>query len=78
MAVVASLNYYLIQYYQSDQVNAYVDNLAPHLQGIYNSSGRAYPDISAVYNRYPIYYQRKFKTVGGTSASTPVVALSRC
>lgn len=34
----------------------------------------AYVDISAAYNRYPIFYQGKFTTVAGASASTPVVA----
>eukprot|EP01038_Epipyxis_sp_PR26KG_P014206 gene14206-19060_t len=68
--------------WQSDVVNAYLSKAA--LAGVlpaatlYNSTGRAYPDVAALggqTNPYCVAYSGgKFAGVAGTSASCPVVA----
>ncbi|KAJ3728738.1 Pro-kumamolisin, activation domain-containing protein [Lentinula raphanica] len=40
-------NYFPQQSWQADAVNAYIDKLGDTYAGLYNASGRAYPDVSA-------------------------------
>lgn len=42
--------------------------------GLYRTSGRGYPDVSAVGDRFPITYDGSWTVVGGTSAATPIWA----
>lgn len=65
--------------YQNDAVTAYLQaagsNLPPAAK--WNSTGRAYPDVSALGgqgNPYCIYVGALSSGVAGTSAATPVVA----
>lgn len=60
--------------YQKDAVEAYVKSLNGKFDGKYNNSGRAYPDLAALYTSYPIYVHGRLGYHGGTSASTPVVS----
>ncbi|CEJ81874.1 hypothetical protein VHEMI01981 [[Torrubiella] hemipterigena] len=67
-------NYYPQPDYQKAAVASYVKGLGKSLQGMYNTSGRAYPDISAAYNNFPIYLKGDLVYYGGTSAACPAVA----
>lgn len=67
-------NYYAQPDYQKAAVASYVKGLGKSFEGMYNTSGRAYPDISAAYNNYPIYLKGKHVYYGGTSAACPTVA----
>ena len=42
--------------------------------GIYNSNGRAYPDVSAIGDNVVVYIGGQAQMIGGTSASAPVFA----
>jgi len=64
--------------YQESAVSGYLSSGVPlPTASNYNSSGRAYPDISAIFGLYIPYCistSSKFEGVAGTSASSPVVA----
>uniref|UniRef100_A0A0B7KLS8 tripeptidyl-peptidase II n=1 Tax=Bionectria ochroleuca TaxID=29856 RepID=A0A0B7KLS8_BIOOC len=57
-----------------DAVDGYVERLDGHLEGYYNSSMRAVPDISAVASRFEIVVGGRVTYVDGTSASAPLLA----
>eukprot|EP00128_Syssomonas_multiformis_P004178 Colp12_sorted_trinity150504_noHs@17101 len=46
----------------------------PESENFFTRTGRAYPDISAIATNYPIVLSGNVVPIGGTSASTPVVA----
>jgi len=64
--------------YQDAQVTGYLGSgVTLPTASNYNASGRAYPDISAIFGLYIPYCistSTKFEGVAGTSASSPVVA----
>ena len=66
--------------YQADAVAAYLSaagSILPPGGSLWNSSGRAYPDVSALaglQNPYCLHAGQMFTAVGGTSAATPVLA----
>jgi tripeptidyl-peptidase-1 len=61
--------------YQSSAVNTYLaQNTLPFSSSLFNSRGRAYPDIAAIGENLNIVVGGSFGLVGGTSASTPIVA----
>lgn len=43
-------------------------------RSLFNASGRGYPDLSATGSNVPIIFQGRLTMVGGTSASSPIVA----
>lgn len=67
-------NHFSAPSYQTDAVNAYVASLNGQFNGRYNKTGRAYPDVAALYRTYPIYHNGFQESVVGTSAATPVVS----
>lgn len=67
-------NYFGQPEYQASTVNKYIASLNGTYDGLYNKSGRAYPDISAQGNLDVIVYAGELIRVGGTSASSPTVA----
>lgn len=67
-------NHFATPDWQADAVKAYIKTLNGQLSGSFNASGRAYPDISALYTPYPLFQNGQFGYSGGTSASTPTVA----
>lgn len=67
-------NHFATPDYQTEVVQAYVKSLGDKFKGAFNTSGRAYPDISAAYSGYPIFFHGAEQNTGGTSASTPTVA----
>ena len=60
--------------YQSTAVENYLDALGSTNAGLFNRTGRAFPDVSAQGIRYITRINGTFFTVDGTSASTPVWA----
>ncbi|TID18702.1 tripeptidyl-peptidase I [Venturia nashicola] len=64
-------NYFAAPDYQKKTVDDYVKSLNGLHDGLYNKSGRAYPDVAAQGNRDVIVYNNKVRLIGGTSASVP-------
>jgi len=65
--------------YQTSAVASYLSNPAANLPkaSLFKRTGRAYPDVAAlagVQNPYCVATSGRFEGVGGTSASSPVVA----
>ncbi|KAM7187202.1 aorsin precursor [Rhypophila sp. PSN 637] len=65
--------------YQANAVNSYLDRHVSSgansmLSSRFNSTGRGYPDISALASGYRMVTNGKWATVHGTSAAAPVVA----
>ncbi|KAI9689385.1 MAG: hypothetical protein M1822_010036 [Bathelium mastoideum] len=70
-------NVFELPSYQADAVNNYVKNYSPgYGPNVYNQSGnsRAYPDVSAIGLNVAVVFLGETLAVGGTSASTPIVA----
>ncbi|KAJ3741833.1 subtilisin-like protein [Lentinula detonsa] len=65
-------NYFPQQSWQADAVNAYIDKLGTTYAGLYNASGRAYPDVSAQGGTVEIIINGHADYVGGTSCSSPI------
>ncbi|CAI7577363.1 unnamed protein product [Penicillium glandicola] len=60
--------------YQGQAVQGYLHRLGSRWNGFYNAMGRGYPDVSAQAANFIIRDHGGWTSVGGTSASTPVVA----
>ncbi|KAJ7149038.1 peptidase S8/S53 domain-containing protein, partial [Mycena crocata] len=67
-------NYFPQQSWQVTAVNAYLAKLGTQFRGLYNASGRAYPDISAMGHRVEIVERGRTGLVAGTSCSSPIFA----
>lgn len=67
-------NYYGRPDYQKGEVSRYVGSLGNSFKGMYNKTGRAYPDISANYREFPVYLKGQLRYSGGTSAASPTAA----
>lgn len=65
-------NYFAQPAYQKSAVSSYLKKLGSQYQGLFNRTGRAYPDISAQGSRFKIAVGGRFGAVSGTSASTPL------
>lgn len=60
--------------YQSTAVPAYLSGLGSTDSGLYNASGRGFPDVAAYAVYYDVFIARELIAVNGTSAATPVWA----
>ncbi|KAI0753211.1 family S53 protease-like protein [Daedaleopsis nitida] len=60
--------------YQDAAVEAYLAQLGSTNAGLFNTSGRGFPDVSAQSNNFITRIAGVFQPVGGTSASTPAFA----
>ncbi|KAI6087697.1 subtilisin-like protein [Hypoxylon rubiginosum] len=67
-------NYFSQPKWQKGVVDEYITAINGSHKGLYNRSGRAFPDISATGTNYVIQVRGYETEVFGTSASTPVVA----
>lgn len=67
-------NYFPRPAYQASTVDAYVASLNGLHDGLYNKSGRAYPDVAAQGNFDVVVWAQSIIRVGGTSASSPTFA----
>lgn len=60
-------------WWQSDVVRSYLESgVVLPSKSLYNSNGRAYPDLTAIGHNCPIYAQDEMQGVDGTSCSAPV------
>ncbi|KAG6886113.1 hypothetical protein C0993_002632 [Termitomyces sp. T159_Od127] len=60
--------------YQSSAVATFLSSLGTTFSGLFNATGRAYPDVSAQANNFRVIIGGSLNAVGGTSASSPTVA----
>ncbi|KAF2158993.1 hypothetical protein M409DRAFT_38027 [Zasmidium cellare ATCC 36951] len=67
-------NYFPRPAYQDGVVEKYLGEIGSLHEGLYNRTGRAYPDLSAQGYRYQIVYAGQTFFFGGTSAAAPTVA----
>ncbi|KAG2128979.1 peptidase S8/S53 domain-containing protein [Suillus clintonianus] len=65
-------NYFGRPSYQDDAVSAYLATLTPgSYKGLYNSTGRAYPDVSSQAASFLVVYQGQPTPLDGTSCAAP-------
>ncbi|KAH7310279.1 peptidase S8/S53 domain-containing protein [Rhexocercosporidium sp. MPI-PUGE-AT-0058] len=67
-------NYFSRPAYQDAVVPAYITSLGDQFKGLYNTSGRGYPDISAQGFHYATIWNGTVVPLDGTSASTPATS----
>lgn len=67
-------NYFARPSYQDDAVLNYTNALNGMYDGMYNASGRAYPDLAAQSQSFMVVWNQELQGVDGTSASCPTVA----
>ncbi|KAH8987133.1 subtilisin-like protein [Lactarius hatsudake] len=60
--------------YQDGAVTTFLDNLGNRYHGLYNDSGRGFPDIAAQAFRVGFIFRNEYKVVDGTSCAAPIVA----
>ncbi|KAI0925655.1 hypothetical protein AcV5_008333 [Taiwanofungus camphoratus] len=61
--------------YQDAAVSSFLDKLPPgSYAGLYNRTGRAYPDVAAQADLFKIYLSGQPVHIGGTSAASPTFA----
>ncbi|CAO2653241.1 Nn.00g026520.m01.CDS01 [Neocucurbitaria sp. VM-36] len=60
--------------WQDDAVTGYLKQLGSQWEGLYNPSGRGFPDVAAQGQRFRVVDKGREISVGGTSASAPVFA----
>ncbi|KAF9049212.1 family S53 protease [Hymenopellis radicata] len=60
--------------YQKSAISTYFTTLGPTYSGLYNASGRGFPDVAAQGEKIVIGYRGEFALVEGTSASCPIFA----
>ncbi|KAK7033671.1 hypothetical protein VNI00_012671 [Paramarasmius palmivorus] len=67
-------NYFAQPSYQSTAVNGFLGALGATNSGLFNATGRAYPDVAAQGTGFQVVIGGRTGSVGGTSASCPTVA----
>ncbi|KAK5220497.1 hypothetical protein LTR72_007119 [Exophiala xenobiotica] len=67
-------NYFSQPEYQASAVDGYVSSLSGLYDGVYNKSGRAYPDISCIGQVFPTIWNGTTTGLVGTSGSSPICA----
>ncbi|OCK77206.1 subtilisin-like protein [Lepidopterella palustris CBS 459.81] len=67
-------NYFPMPEYQKRAVESYIKSLDGLHDGLYNKSGRAYPDIAAQGQNFAVVWNGTVIPVDGTSAATPAAA----
>jgi len=67
-------NYFSMPAYQQQAVTAYTSGIGGQFAGMFNATGRGYPDIAAQGQAYVTIYNGRATLVDGTSASAPAFA----
>lgn len=67
-------SYFTRPAFQDADVSEYIRRLEGHLEGHYNASGRAIPDVSAIGTSFTVEWGGGPSSVSGTSAAVPVFA----
>ncbi len=60
--------------YQEDAVKGYLTKLGKQWEGLYNPSGRGFPDVSAQGQNFRVFDKGTETSIDGTSASAPTFA----
>ncbi|KAF8644974.1 hypothetical protein AX16_008158 [Volvariella volvacea WC 439] len=60
--------------YQNSAVSTFLTALGTRNAGLFNATGRAYPDVAAQGSGFQVVVRGRVTSVGGTSASSPTVA----
>ncbi|KAH8984902.1 subtilisin-like protein [Lactarius akahatsu] len=67
-------DYFKRPLYQAGAVSTFLQDLGNRYQGLYNDSGRGFPDIAAQALGLPIFLNGNEKQAAGTSVAAPIVA----
>jgi len=67
-------NYFPTPDYQKKAVESYLKTIGSTYAGLYNNTGRGYPDVAALGTSFRIIYRGRDVSIGGTSASSPAFA----
>jgi tripeptidyl-peptidase-1 len=67
-------NYFTQPPYQTAAVSEFLTGLGTQFDGLYNSAGRAYPDVAAQAQGFQVVIGGQVNSVAGTSASSPAFA----
>ncbi|KAL5536826.1 hypothetical protein ACEPAF_649 [Sanghuangporus sanghuang] len=67
-------NYFAQPSYQTSAVSTFLNQLGSTNAGLFNTSGRAYPDVAAQGQNFQVVVGGRTFSVGGTSASSPTFA----
>lgn len=67
-------NYFARPGYQDAAVPAFISSIGTKFQGLFNTTGRGFPDVAAQGNGFQVILGGRRISVGGTSASSPTVA----
>ncbi|KAJ7362345.1 subtilisin-like protein [Mycena albidolilacea] len=67
-------NYFPTPNYQAADVAAYLGSIGTLYEGLYNKSGRGFPDVSAASHNIEIVWQGSVNLVDGTSCASPIFA----
>ncbi|KAA1473472.1 subtilisin-like protein [Dentipellis sp. KUC8613] len=67
-------SFFPIPAYQQADVLAYQKTLPASYDGLYNKTGRAFPDVSARATLVDFVWEAQYMQINGTSAATPVLA----
>ena len=67
-------NYFPQPKWQASAVKGYLHKIGDEFQGLYNKSGRAYPDLAVYGVNYTVIWNGTLRRVDGTSAATPTAA----
>ncbi|KAJ7302740.1 family S53 protease-like protein [Mycena albidolilacea] len=67
-------NYFEAPAYQKGDVDAYISSLGDTYSGLFNTTGRGFPDVSAEGVNFVVVSGNRTGLVSGTSASSPVFA----
>ncbi|KAI9069415.1 family S53 protease [Trametes sanguinea] len=67
-------NYFTTPSYQQADVQAYIASLGSTYSGLYNASGRGFPDVATQAIGYPVIADGSVFTLQGTSCSSPTFA----
>ncbi|TFK52035.1 subtilisin-like protein [Heliocybe sulcata] len=67
-------NYFAQPTYQASAVSGFLSSLGSSYSGLYNSSGRGFPDVAAQGRNFQIVVDGSTGGVSGTSASSPTFA----
>ncbi|KAG9079042.1 hypothetical protein FS749_008892 [Ceratobasidium sp. UAMH 11750] len=67
-------NYFARPRYQAKAVSGYIKSLGRTYEGLYNKTGRGFPDVSAQGRNYQFVHNGKTAPITGTSAACPTFA----
>ncbi|KAJ7184560.1 subtilisin-like protein [Mycena filopes] len=67
-------NYFPLQTWQTTVAQAYIKSIGTEYAGLYNTTGRAYPDVAASGENVLIVQDASTGLVDGTSCSSPIFA----